>query len=301
MGKNGKKPSLFQRKAGLPVTILLGILVVLLIWLPLPLNCGCAIGPRSSSLSTLRDLWNGVEPSGYVAHALGGIDGNFYTNSREAFVSNYEKGFRTFEVDLVLLQDGSAFCAHDDAEWMYGLDKPFLQTTADELSARACLGMYTPLTGTELLDLAWEYGDAYFLLHTKRTTQVSTHDILRTLVSEAKERHPSVLDRMIPRTLGLGDLRKVAEIYPFRDYWVDGYCHKLKSNGNSRLHRDQQIVFYLIGRGNRTGFSGTMGTVLDSCGSIADPSRLRCAALGLLPSLLLHDVKLYISVDIARE
>ena len=299
MGKDGKKPSLFQRKAGLPATILLGILVVLLIWLPLPLNCGCAIGPRSSRLSTIEDLWNGVEASGYVAHALGGIDGNFYTNSREAFVSNYEKGFRTFEVDLVLLQDGSAFCAHDGTEWMYGLDRPFLQTTADELSGRACLGKYTPLTGSELLDLASEYTDAYFLVHTKRTAQGSTHDILRALVSEAEERHPSVLDRIIPRTLGLGDLRKVADIYPFRDYWVDVYCHKLKSNGSSGLNRDQQVVFYLIGHGSPTGLSGTMGTLLDLWGSLADPSRLRCPPLGPVASL--HNVRLYISVDFTVE
>jgi len=264
-----------------------------------PGTCGPLAGLDAANPFTYGGLRDRSRPPGYVAHAFGGIDGNFYTNSREAFVSNYEKGFRTFEVDLVLLQDGSAFCAHDGTEWMYGLDRPFLQTTADELSGRACLGKYTPLTGSELLDLASEYTDAYFLVHTKRTAQGSTHDILRALVSEAEERHPSVLDRIIPRTLGLGDLRKVADIYPLRDYWVDVYCHKLKSNGSSGLNRDQQVVFYLIGHGSPTGLSGTMGTLLDLWGSLADPSRLRCPPLGPVASL--HKVRLYISVDITGE
>jgi hypothetical protein len=214
-------------------------------------------------------------------------------------VLNYEKGFRTFEVDLVLLKDGSVFCAHDGAEWMYGLPRPFLQTTADELSGRVCLGKYTPLTGTEFLDLACEYTDARFLLHAKRTAQGSTHDILRALVSEAEERHLSVLDRMIPRTLGLGDLRKVAEIYHFEDYWVDVYCHKLKSNGSSGLNRDQQIVFYLTGRGGPAGPSRIAHGLLGACGSIMAPSPLQCSALGLIYSL--YDVRLCISVDIIRE
>ena len=299
MRPNWRKPS---RRWPLPVligTILLGILIALFVYPFHPGTCGPLAGLDAANPFTYGGLRDRSRPPGYVAHAFGGIDGNFYTNSREAFVLNYEKGFRTFEVDLVLLKDGSAFCAHDGAEWMYGLDKPFLQTTADELSGRACLGKYTPLTGTELLDLACEYTDASFFLHTKRTARGSTHDILRALVSEAKERHLSVLDRMTPRTLGLGDLRKVAEIYPFRDYWVDVYCHKLKSNGSSGLNRDQQIVFYLIGHGGPARFSGIADTLLASCRSIAASSHLRFSAFGLVPSL--YDLKLCISVDIIRD
>ncbi|MBN2098381.1 MAG: hypothetical protein JW753_02165 [Dehalococcoidia bacterium] len=166
MSTNRKKPSPSQGRVGLPVAILMGIVVVLLVWLPLH---GCAMGPTPSSLSTIKDLRNGEKPGSYVAHGFGEIDGNFYTNSRDAFVLNYERGYRTFEVDLVLLQDGSAFCAYDGAESMYGLDKPFTETTAAELPGRLCLGKYTPLTGSDLLDLINEYTDACFLLDTKRT------------------------------------------------------------------------------------------------------------------------------------
>lgn len=36
----------------------------------------------------------------YVAHAFGGIGGDTYTNSLEAFEANYARGHRIFEVDM---------------------------------------------------------------------------------------------------------------------------------------------------------------------------------------------------------
>ncbi len=172
-----------------------------------------------STLFTSQNLRDNYEPYGYVAHALGGIDGQTYTNSREAFLLNYDKGFRIFEVDLVLLKDGSVFCAHDGNEWKYGLDKSFKKTTADELAGRLCLNKYTPLTGSALLDLMYQHEDAYFILNTKG----AHYEILRTLVSEGRERHPSVLDRMIPLITGPGHLYEAAKIYPFKDYMLNTF------------------------------------------------------------------------------
>ncbi|WP_249931002.1 hypothetical protein [Paenibacillus polymyxa] len=36
-----------------------------------------------------------------ISHAMGAVDGLAYTNAREAFVENYKKGSRVFEVDLM--------------------------------------------------------------------------------------------------------------------------------------------------------------------------------------------------------
>jgi hypothetical protein len=290
-----RKPSSFQRKAGLPVTILLGILLGLLVLLPLLLGWGFAVGPHPSSLSTLKDLRNGEKPGAYVAHAFGEIDGGFYTDSRDAFLLNYERGFRTFEVDLVLLQDGSAFCAHDGSEWMYGLDKPFTETTAAELAGRLCLGKYTPLTGSDLLDLIDEYTDACFLLDTKRTAQDSSHDILEALVSEARERCPSVLDRMIPHTFGPEDLWEVAKIHRFRDYWVSVFSFRHNIDGSSGAEPDR-IVLYVITKGGPAGLSRIADILnISALRHVILPGIL-CPTLGLIHSL--SDTRLYVSVDI---
>lgn len=40
-----------------------------------------------------------------VAHALGENGDKSYTNSYEAFIANYEKGQRLFEVDLQMTSD----------------------------------------------------------------------------------------------------------------------------------------------------------------------------------------------------
>ena len=282
-----KKPSLLQRRVLLPASILLGILTLLVAWLPLLFCRGCAMVPHSCDLSALNNLRNGERPAAYVAHAFGEIDGVFYTDSRDAFLLNYERGFRTFEVDLVLLRDGSAFCAHDGSEWMYGLDKPFTETTAAELTGRLCLGKYTPLTGSDLLDLIDEYTDACFLLDAKRTAENSSHAILKALVSEAKDRHLAVLNRIIPHTFGTEDLWRVAKIHHFRAYWAAVYSFSCNIDRSSGAEQDR-IVLYAITSGGLAGRGPTPDTLIIS--ALGGP------ALGLVHSLT--DTRLYVSVDI---
>ena len=58
--------------------------------------------------------WYNPKKKGFlVAHALGWIDGLTYTNSKEAFLFNYENGRRWFEVDLSLTKDMDLVCHHD--------------------------------------------------------------------------------------------------------------------------------------------------------------------------------------------
>ena len=49
----------------------------------------------------------------FIAHAGGAIDGNLYTNCREALDLSYSKGCRLFELDLVLTTDGKIVATHD--------------------------------------------------------------------------------------------------------------------------------------------------------------------------------------------
>lgn len=52
-----------------------------------------------------------------IAHAGGAIDGNAYTNSREAIERNYTYGTRLFELDFDLTSDGYWVAAHDWPNW----------------------------------------------------------------------------------------------------------------------------------------------------------------------------------------
>ena len=67
-----------------------------------------------------------IKSSRYMAHALGGIDGENYTNSKEALESSYNKGIRLFEVDINLTADDKLVCVHgwnkNDYEKKLGLE-----------------------------------------------------------------------------------------------------------------------------------------------------------------------------------
>jgi len=189
------------------------------------------------NLFTPAILQNNYEPYGYVAHALGSIDGRTYTNSKEAFKLNYKKGFRIFEVDMVLLKDGTVFCAHNNVRLKYGLSKAFAETTMDELSGTLCLGKYTPLNGSQLLNLLNEYKDAYIITDTK----YSHIAILKTLVAEAKKEYPSVLNRIIPHIAGVEDLRQLRRIYPFQYYMLALYRSSMTDDQVVKFIKDNHI------------------------------------------------------------
>ncbi|NQY05457.1 MAG: sulfatase-like hydrolase/transferase [Flavobacteriaceae bacterium] len=54
----------------------------------------------------------------YIAHAGGQIQGENYTNSKEALDDSYNKGFRLFELDIIQTSDGAFVAAHDWKLWV---------------------------------------------------------------------------------------------------------------------------------------------------------------------------------------
>lgn len=52
-----------------------------------------------------------------IAHAMGGINDKAYTNTKDAFIANYEQGTRIFEADLLLTSDEQLVARH---EWTTG-------------------------------------------------------------------------------------------------------------------------------------------------------------------------------------
>ena len=81
-------------------------------------------------------LWG--KEKGFIAHAMGSIDGQTYTNSKEAFEVNYEKGFRVFEVDFSLTSDGKTVCSHD-------FEKYEETPTYEEYMLQGCMQEYTAM------------------------------------------------------------------------------------------------------------------------------------------------------------
>lgn len=157
-----------------------------------------------------------------VSHALGRVDGYAYTNSLEAFESNYEKGHRTFEVDLYLTQDEKVVLAHD---WNYNAKvqkqawTEQMPPTEEEFKNAKIYNDFTPLTYTDLLRLMNTHTDVWIITDTKYTDkelmEIQFHYMVDTAVSLGME---AVLDRIIIQIYNEEMYSVVNTIYPFRSY-----------------------------------------------------------------------------------
>jgi len=158
-----------------------------------------------------------------IAHAMGQIGENSYTNSLEAFTTNYAKGKRVFEVDLTLTNGNDVVCCHDNQEKAYGLDKNIHQITRQEFLARRIYGKYTPLDLAGLLSLMLKYKDIYIVTDTKDDFTT----IFERIYKSSMSRDPKLLDRIIPQVYGEKDINDLSRYYRFKNIIFTLYRSKM--------------------------------------------------------------------------
>ena len=156
-----------------------------------------------------------VENNKYICHALGGVGDDVYTNSREAFVASYDKGYRIFEVDFDLTDDGELVCSHDVEKWkeLTGIDVDYTYSNFKNIKL---LGKYTSLDVDDLLNITKEYNDIYIITDTKYTDEASIILQFSRLVEKAEALDEDILDRVIPQVYDLSMLDLIMKIYPFK-------------------------------------------------------------------------------------
>ncbi|MEK3778280.1 MULTISPECIES: phosphatidylinositol-specific phospholipase C/glycerophosphodiester phosphodiesterase family protein [unclassified Paenibacillus] len=159
-----------------------------------------------------------------IAHAMGSIRDQPYTNAYEAMIANYEKGTRVFEIDFMLTSDRIAVARH---EWTANMSKMLEQDqelpeekqagalTHDEFMNTPILGMYQPMDADGIIDVLAQYPDMYIVTDTKEQKDEDIQQVLRSLVDAAKEHDPSVLDRVVVQIYNEPMLETVKEVYAF--------------------------------------------------------------------------------------
>lgn len=101
-----------------------------------------------------------------VAHALGGIDGYTYLNSKEGFDDSYARGMRFVEVDLCFSADGKLICSHGfkdaDVERM-GIEEVTAGNPPDyeKWNAMQFHDMYTTRDAEDILHYMETYSELY--------------------------------------------------------------------------------------------------------------------------------------------
>lgn len=154
-----------------------------------------------------------------IAHALGGINGLNYSNSHEAFMVNYKKGHRVFEVDLMLSKDQNLVARHD---WFTYLQPSLpdnekdIPLTVKQFKQYKIFDKYKPLSFRDLVMLLKQYPDVYLITDTKELDAKIIAKQFAVIVKIAKEVDPSLLDRIIPEIYNKEMLQTINNIYTFQ-------------------------------------------------------------------------------------
>lgn len=197
---------------------------------------------------------SGFEAHKVVAHAMGGINGYTYTNAWEAFVANYERGTRVFEVDFLLSKDDQLVARH---EWTSNMSKLLGQLDVlpankqgvvldyKEFMDSPILNIYSPIDIEKLLDLMQHYPDAYIVTDTKEIKPELINKQFTLLVEAAQRRDPAILDRIVPQIYNQSMLDEINKVYSFPEALYTLYQSK---------DTDEQVIEFV----NKTGVDITM-------------------------------------------
>ncbi len=167
-----------------------------------------------------------LDKNKYICHALGAIDEYSYTNSKEAFLANYEKGYRVFEFDLKFTSDDKLVLFHSwrnrDLRKILDIDREKSENK-EPLSSEAFLnskiyGKYTPLSFDEFAQMINDYPDCYFVIDGKYGADEADmiekeyQRIYETLNKYA----PQMLDHMIPQIYYEDMLDWIMNVYKWK-------------------------------------------------------------------------------------
>ena len=177
--------------------------------------------PQPSTAYTFDYSW--VNQGPYVAHALGGINQDSYTNSLDAFYYNYQLGYRLFEADFSFTDDGHLVLAHDADLWRRhasfpsaSIDPETAAFTYNNFMSSLIQGKYRPVDLSQFLTLMQAYPDFYLITDTKNTDETLVRQQFEYFVAAAEQIDSSLLDRFIIQIYSPEMLDLTMSIYPWK-------------------------------------------------------------------------------------
>lgn len=204
-------------------TMMLSLLIVIMagmIW------CNWGLVRTSQNQPDSIPGASGWQENRLIAHAFGGVDGASYTNSYEAFITNYNRGYRLFEVDLVQTTDGKLVARHD---WSQKLQPGLTahrgrNVTKLQFANSLIMGRFHPLTLPDILQLMQQYPDFDLIVDTKAG-------------SKAQIQH-----RVIPEIFSPEMYDTVMGIHPFPNKIYSLYKTGASAESIVEFVRDKQLT-----------------------------------------------------------
>jgi glycerophosphoryl diester phosphodiesterase len=179
-----------------------------------------------------------------IAHAFGGVNGASYTNSYEAFITNYNRGYRLFEVDLVQTTDGKLVARHD---WSQRLQPDLAahrgrNVTRIQFAKSLIMGRFHPLTLPDILQLMQQYPDFDLIVDTKAGSKEQIQQQFAHLVNEVRRTDPALLNRIIPEIFSPEMYDAVMGIHPFPNKIYSLYKTGASAESIVEFVRDKQLT-----------------------------------------------------------
>lgn len=140
-----------------------------------------------------------------IAHAGGAIDSLIYTNSFEALNTNYDKGFRFFEIDFRWTSDDSLVIIHDWKKTVKELyDFPSQRLSYKDFTEAKLKNELTQITLDILSDWLESHPDVFIISDIKK-------DNLKGL-KKIKKSYPKLMERLVPQIYSILDFHSVERL-----------------------------------------------------------------------------------------
>ncbi|EKN71345.1 hypothetical protein BABA_01645 [Neobacillus bataviensis LMG 21833] len=157
-----------------------------------------------------------------VVHGLGHIEGHYITNSLDALLLNYERGFRVFEVDLNMTSDNRLIARHDwTPEHYQFLGQEYPPTNGpisfDTFMSLKIHDKYNPLSWEHILEVMQKYPDIYIVTDTKEKDEENVRKTFSYIVNTTKNFNSNLLDRIIPQIYNQPMLSFIESYHDFND------------------------------------------------------------------------------------
>ena len=223
----------------------LGFFLILLIVAFIKIQIETSIEDEKQKIA-IEEYTQAVSENDYIMHALGGIDGNMLTNSKDALEKAREKGARFYEADLKWTVDGKLVLNYGWGEIDYlerfGIPFEFDNNimSYDQFKNIKIENKYTTMGLEDLVKFMKENPDVYVMLDLGKRSSHYTRFAYNEILAVTQD--PEVLDRMIVGGHNTSMVETIKSIYNFKLYNL--YWPKEENRTDEKIDTPEEFLEY---------------------------------------------------------